>query len=58
MAFSKEIIATEAEEKVIVPGDIVIIPAGEKHWHGAARDSEFSHLYVSRLGGKITQLEE
>ena len=54
----KGIIATETEKKVIVPGDVVIIPAGEKHWHGAAPDSEFSHLYVSRLGGQITQLEE
>jgi quercetin dioxygenase-like cupin family protein len=54
----KGIIATEAERRVIKPGDIVIIPAGEKHWHGAVEDSEFSHLYVSRLGGHITQLEE
>lgn len=28
------------------PGDIVNIPAGVKHWHGAARDSAFSHLAV------------
>jgi 4-carboxymuconolactone decarboxylase len=54
----KGIIATEAEKKLIIPGDIVIIPAGEKHWHGAVEDSEFSHLYVSQLGGRITQLEE
>jgi quercetin dioxygenase-like cupin family protein len=52
------IIATETEEKVITPGDIVIIPAGEKHWHGATKDSEFSHIYVSRLESKLTQLEE
>jgi len=52
------VIATEAEEKVIVVGDVVIIPAGEKHWHGATRDSEFSHIYVTRLGSKMTQLEK
>lgn len=28
------------------PGDIVEIPAGIKHWHGAARDSWFTHLAV------------
>ena len=28
------------------PGDIVNIPAGVKHWHGAAPDSWFSHLAV------------
>lgn len=28
------------------PGDIVNIPAGVKHWHGAAKDSWFSHLAI------------
>lgn len=27
-------------------GDVVIIPANLKHWHGAARDSWFVHLAV------------
>ena len=54
----KGMIATETEEKVITRGDVVIIPAGETHWHGATKDSEFSHIYVSRLGSKLTQLEE
>jgi len=54
----KGIIATETEEKIITVGDVVIIPAGEKHWHGATKDSEFSHIYVSRLGTKSTQLED
>src|SRR4030042_1846005 len=54
----KGIIATETEEKVITIGDIIIIPAGEKHWHGATKESEFSHIYVSRLGSKVTQLED
>ena len=54
----KGMIATETEEKVISTGDVVIIPAGEKHRHGATKDSEFSHIYVSRLGSKLTQLED
>lgn len=58
VTFGKGIIATETEEKVITPGDVVIVPAGEKHWHGATRDSQFSHIYVSRLESKSTQLEE
>jgi len=58
VTFGKGMIATETEEKVITPGDVVMIPAGEKHWHGATRDSEFSHIYVSCLGSKLTQLEE
>ena len=28
------------------PGDVVIIPAEIKHWHGAAPDSWFAHLAV------------
>lgn len=32
------------------PGDVVNIPAGVKHWHGAARDSWFSHLAVEVPG--------
>jgi 4-carboxymuconolactone decarboxylase len=54
----KGIIATENEKQVITEGDVVIIPAGEKHWHGATQDSDFAHIYVSRLGAKLTQLEE
>ena len=30
----------------LLPGDIVDIPAGVKHWHGAAKDSSFTHLAV------------
>jgi quercetin dioxygenase-like cupin family protein len=29
------------------PGDVVIIPANVKHWHGAAEDEWFSHLAIS-----------
>ena len=28
----------------ILPGTVVHIPAGVKHWHGAAADSWFAHL--------------
>lgn len=32
------------------PGDVVNIPAGVKHWHGAAKDSWFVHLAVEVPG--------
>ncbi len=32
------------------PGDVVNIPAGVKHWHGAAKNSWFSHLAVEVPG--------
>jgi len=35
------------------PGDVINIPAGVKHWHGAVRDSWFAHLAIE-LPGKNT----
>ena len=32
------------------PGDVVNIPTGVKHWHGAAPDSWFSHLAIEVPG--------
>lgn len=32
------------------PGDVVVIPANVKHWHGAKKDSWFSHLAVEVPG--------
>ncbi|MEM1533875.1 MAG: hypothetical protein QXL60_01680 [Nitrososphaerota archaeon] len=39
-------VGDEREEKEVREGDIVLIPAGERHWHGAAPDSELSHLAI------------
>ena len=38
------IIASETEEVEINVGDTAFIPAGEKHWHGATSEGEFSHI--------------
>ena len=54
----KGIVATDKEEITVYPGDIILIPAGEKHWHGAAEGATFSHLYVMSPDSKTTQLEE
>ena len=32
------------------PGDIVVIPANVKHWHGASKDSWFSHIAIEVPG--------
>ncbi len=34
----------------MLPGDVINIPVGVKHWHGAAPDSWFSHLAVEVPG--------
>lgn len=38
------------EAQSLMPGDVVTIPAGVKHWHGAKKDSWFSHLAVECPG--------
>lgn len=34
----------------MLPGSVINIPAGVKHWHGAASDSWFSHLAIEVPG--------
>lgn len=48
------IVATREKEYVVEPGDIVVIPAGEEHWHGATDDADFEHLYVVPLNSRTT----
>jgi len=54
----KGVVATETEKEVVTAGDIVLIGAGEKHWHGAIGDSDFSHIFVMKVENKVTQLED
>ncbi len=39
-----------APARELRPGDVVVIPAEVKHWHGAAKDSWFAHLAVEVPG--------
>jgi quercetin dioxygenase-like cupin family protein len=54
----KGICATTEEEVTVFPGDVILFPAGEKHWHGATPDSAFSHIFVTGPDNKTTQIEE
>lgn len=38
------ILATEREEHRVHPGDVIVVPAGEPHWHGATTDTAMTHL--------------
>ena len=51
------IVATEQEERTISAGDVVLIPAGEKHWHGAPGDTPMAHIAITAKDSKTTQLE-
>ena len=55
------IVATEDEQKTVTVGDVILIPKGEKHWHGATEDSEFSHIFITKAstgGRNYIQLED
>lgn len=45
---------------VAQPGDVVFIPAGVKHWHGATPDAAMTHLaFLEQLDGKgVTWMEK
>lgn len=38
----------------LLPGVVVVIPANTKHWHGAKKDSWFSHISVEVPGEKCS----
>ena len=52
------IIATEEKKFKIKEGDIIWVPAGEKHWHGAVPGSKFTHISITKAHSKLTQLEK
>jgi len=41
------IIASETEEFQVTAGDVAIIPAGERHWHGARPGKSMTHLSIA-----------
>jgi quercetin dioxygenase-like cupin family protein len=44
------IVATESEALHVSPGDVLLIPAGERHWHGAEPGQDFTHLSILTPG--------
>ncbi len=44
----------EGKEAIrLTPGTIITIPANVKHWHGAKKDSWFSHIAVEIPGEAV-----
>ena len=44
------ILATEREQHEVAPGDTIVVPAGERHWHGAGALSPMTHLSILTPG--------
>jgi quercetin dioxygenase-like cupin family protein len=47
-------VANEHEQRAINVGDVVQIKAGERHWHGATKDSTMGHITITLVGGQAT----
>jgi len=51
----KGVVATHDKEATVGPGDCIYIQPGEAHWHGAAKDSSFTHLAIQKPGIKLAK---
>jgi quercetin dioxygenase-like cupin family protein len=50
-------VATREEERTVTAGDVILIPAGQEHWHGAPGDTPMAHLTITAKGSQTTQTE-
>ncbi|HEU0114756.1 MAG TPA: cupin domain-containing protein [Thermomicrobiales bacterium] len=44
------VVATEEQEMQVAAGDVVLIPAGCRHWHGAEPGQTFTHIAILAPG--------
>lgn len=51
------IVATDTEEAHVTAGDIVHVPAGEIHWHGAQPGRDMAHLSILQPGSQTEIIE-
>jgi len=52
------VVATDAEERTVTVGDVILIPAHENHWHGAPGSTPMSHITVQTKDSKTQQNEQ
>ena len=50
-------VATDNEVVTVSQGDVILIPAGENHWHGAPDDTSMAHITVTVKGSQTEQTE-
>ena len=51
------VVATDHDERTVSTGDVVLIPAGENHWHGAPGATPMSHITIQSKDSKTQQNE-
>ncbi len=57
ITYGTGIVATEREKVEVHTGELILVPAGEKHWHGATPTSAMSHISLTAAGSKTEILE-
>ena len=50
-------VATDDEVIEVAEGDVVVIPAGENHWHGAPDGTAMAHITITVKGSQTEQTE-
>ena len=51
-------VASDTETLTVSEGDVVLIPAGENHWHGAPDSTSMAHITITVAGSQTTQAED
>ncbi len=52
------IVATETEKLMVSEGDVITIPAGTWHWHGATRIAAMCHISIKKPGPTNWEVEQ
>jgi quercetin dioxygenase-like cupin family protein len=50
-------VANDNESLSVTEGDVVVIPAGENHWHGAPDSTSMAHITITVKGSETEQTE-
>ncbi len=50
-------VASDNEVLTVNEGDVVLIPAGENHWHGAPDSTSMAHITITVAGSQTEQTE-
>ena len=50
-------VGTDGETLIVVEGDVIIIPAGENHFHGAPDATSMAHITIQKKGSVTEQTE-
>ena len=51
------IVANDTESLTVTEGDVIVIPAGENHWHGAPDATSMAHITIQKKGSVTEQTE-